>query len=152
MSAIPVNKKIRQMKGSTTEDVLGAEGLTFNRAAGAWKNMTVGPHLKPLNDDVSIPSYTTNATTVRNFRPGSQLAVYNNAGTVGSITLGNDATVTSLAVGATNSSGYVGVACKPNDWTYISSFDKRFVIASAATLLVYLIEDDTYITNENPNY
>lgn len=146
---IPANKKIRQMKGSTTQDVLNGASLTFNRASGAQKNMIVGAHLKPLLVDPSIPSYTTDATTAKSIRPGSLLAVYNNSGTVGSITIGDDSSVAALAVGATNSSGAVGIACKPNDWTYLSTFDKRFVRSSAATLLVYIVEDDTYIVDEN---
>lgn len=139
--ANPTNKAIRQSKARGVHDVLNIGNLTFNKASGGQKNMPVGPHLKPLNDDVSVPSFTTDATTVRAVRPGSVLAVYNNAGAVGSITLGETNAIASLAPGATDVGGHVGVACKPNDWTYISVYDQPFVVASAATLLVYLISD-----------
>lgn len=146
---IPANKKIRQMKGSTTQDVLNAGGLTFSRSSGAQKNLIVGPHLKPILLDPAAPSYTTDATTARGLRPGSMLAVYNNSGTVGSVTIGDDSTVPALAVGVTNAAGLVGIACKPNDWTYISLFDKRYVRSSSVNLIVYVLEDDTFIIDEN---
>lgn len=147
----PANKKIRQTKGKDIHDVLNIGNLTFNKASGGQKNMAVGPHLKPLIDDASIPSYTTNASTVRAVRKGAVLAIYNNSGTVGSVTLGADNTVGALAVGATDSDGNVGVACKTNDWTLISVYDKNFIITNSASLLVYIVEDDTYISDEAIN-
>lgn len=151
MAVQPANKKFRQTKGNTVEDVLNIGNLIYNKASGAQKNVAVGPHLKPLINDASVPSYTTNATVVKSVRPGTALAIYNNSGTVASITLGEDNTIASLAAGVTDAAGHVGVPCTPNSWTYISVFDKRFVIASSANLLVFVMEDDTYIAEENPN-
>lgn len=124
---------------------------TYNQAAGAQKNMEVGRHLRPLNIDAT--TFTTDATTLRILpSKGKNLAVYNNAGAVGSVTLGSATYVpTSQAPGAIQASTEgqnVGIACKPNDWTYIACGEQDRVISSAATLLVYLIDDDTYITQE----
>ena len=69
------------------------------------------------------------------------------AGTVGSITAGTG-TLTALAVGATDANGNVGVACPPNAWSYLSMGYNRQIITSAATLLVYIIEDPTKFIQE----
>jgi hypothetical protein len=149
MAVQPANKKIRQMKGQTHEDVLNAGALTFNRQSSGQKNMPVGPHLRPHKN--SSGSFTTNFTAVQALKLGTLLAVYNNSGTVQALTLSDDGAVAALAAGATNPGGDVGIACKPNDWTYISAYDKRFARADSANLFVYIVADDTYITNENPN-
>jgi len=137
------------MKGREIHDVLNIGSLTFNKASGAQKNLAAGPHLKPLVLDPAAPTFTTDASTARSVRPGALLAIYNNSGTAGAITLGTDAAVPALAIGVADSSGRVGIACKPNDWTYVSVYDKSFIRTTAATLLVYIVEDDTYISNES---
>ncbi len=77
------------------------------------------------------------------------LAVYNNAGAVGSITIGNTPSLASQAVGTSNTSGNVGCACPPNAWTYLSMGNNQWVISSAATLIVYIIEDSTWISAQS---
>jgi hypothetical protein len=116
---------------------------SYNEYAGAQKNTEVGRHLKPLKSDAT--TFTTDATTARAIPPGRNLAVYNNAAGIGAVTLGEDATVTALAAGVTDAGGHVGIPCKPGDWTYIACYDKTFVKATASTLLVFLIEDDTSV-------
>ena len=138
----------RQISPDALVDSHSIESLGYNVSSGAFKNVNIGPKLNPLRPDGT--SYTTNATTAINLgQPGKQLAVYNNAGTVGSITVSPTA-IASLAVGVTDVNGNVGVACPPNAWTYISMGDDVFVIASAATLLVYEIEDDSYLNPPLP--
>jgi len=146
----------RVFPGNKTQDPSAISNHTYNEHAGAQKNVEVGRKLKPLNS--SATAWTTDATTVRTLpSKGRNLAVYNNAGAVGSITLGfvantgTQLTPVSQAPGAVqaNTDGQnVGIACAPNDWTYIACGDQDQVIASAATLLVYLIEDDTSIKTE----
>jgi hypothetical protein len=121
----------------------------YNEQSGAQKNLAVGPSLKPLK--LSATTWTTDASTLRKIPKGVQLAVYNNAGAVGSITLSKANARTSLAPGAVDNTagdtfGDVGIPCAPNAWTYISGLDNISVIASAATLLVFIIEDDTSVT------
>lgn len=120
------------------------ESIGYNLASGGFKNVKVGPKLKPLQNGAT--TFTTNATTAINLAvKGKNLAVYNNAAAVGSVTT-SDVVIASLAAGVTDASGRVGIACPPNAWTYISMGDDIIVIASAATLLVYLIDDDSTLT------
>lgn len=118
----------------------------YNQSAGAEKNINVGPVLLPLSQ---AGVFTCNATAAKGLDAiGKNIAVYNNAGAVGSITLGIDGTVTVLAPGVTNAAGQAGIACPPNAWTHISMGNQQFIIASAATLLVYLVDDGSYLTLE----
>jgi len=140
-------KNQRNLSGVAVRDPSILDNLIYNEASGARKSIPVGPHLLPLPDGAS--GFTTNATTAKILpSAGRNLAIYNNAGAVGSITLGEDNTVTSLAPGATDANGHVGIACPPNSWSYISTGNQNWVIASAATLLVYLIDDETMIRQE----
>ena len=149
-----INK--RTIPGPATQDPSTIAAHTYNEPAGAQKNTEVGRHLKPLN--INATSWTTDATTVRTLpSKGKNLAVYNNAGAVGSITLGFSAnsgtelTPVSQAPGAVQAATAgqnIGIACPPNDWTYIACAEQDQVVASAATLLVYLIDDPTSIKTE----
>lgn len=116
---------------------------TYNQYSGAQKNMEVGRHLKPLKADAT--TYTTDASTARAIPPGKNIAVYNNNAAIGAVTLGEDNTVSALAAGVTDANGHVGIPCKPNDWTFIACYDKTWIKSTAATLLVFLIEDDTSV-------
>lgn len=144
-----INK--RTIPGPATQDPSTIAAHTYNEASGAQKNMEVGRHLMPIPNGAA--SWTTNATTALILpSKGKCLAVYNNAGAVGSVTLGDTAfPPTSQAAGvvqaATNGRN-VGIACTPNDWTFIACGDQDQVISSAATLLVYLIDDPTSIRTE----
>jgi len=122
-----------------------AKSIEYNPASGAQKSLTVGPRLLPIP---IASGYTTNAAAgIILPEYGMNLAIYNNAGAVGSITAGTG-TLTALAVGATDASGNVGVACPPNAWTYLSMGYNRQIITSAATLIVYIIEDPTRFIQE----
>jgi len=135
----------RQLQGNNAVDPSSIQLMQYSSAAGSQKVSEVGRHLLPLN--ATGTTFTTNATTsIALPNQGCCLAVYNNAGTVGSITLGESASTNlSLAVGVTDSVGHVGIPCAPNAWTYIACSVQQWVIASAATLLVFLVDDNTYI-------
>lgn len=144
-------KNQRNFPGDKVQDPSSIANLTYNEAAGAQKNTEVGRKLLPLPDGAS--GYTTNATTAKKLpKKGANLAIYNNAAAVGSITLGtNTPALVSQAAGVVQASTdgqSVGIACTPNDWTYIACGELDWVVASAATLLVYLIEDNTSIKQE----
>jgi hypothetical protein len=145
-------KNQRNIPGPITRDQATIDNLTYSESAGARKSAEVGRHLLPLPDGAA--GFTTNATTALILpSAGKNLAVYNNAGAVGSITLGEDNTVTSQAPGAVQAgTQHVGIACPPNAWTYIATGNQNWVIASAATLLVYLIDDDSMIRQEVATY
>lgn len=115
----------------------------YNNAAGAQKNAEVGRHLVPINTG---SAFTTDCTTARSLpSKGRNIAVYNNAGAVGAVTLGDSAAMAALAAGATDAQGNVGIPCAPGEWTFIACNEKQFVRTTAATLLVFLIEDDSSI-------
>jgi len=141
----------RVIPGPATQDPSTIAAHTYNEPAGARKSTEVGRHLLPISDGAG--GWTTNATTARIVGKGKNLAVYNNANAVGSITLGDstDAPVSQapgVVQGSTQRNQNVGIACAPNSWTYIAMADQDQVIASAATLLVYLIDDPTSIKQE----
>ncbi len=140
----------RNFPGDSTLDQASIDNLEYSNAAGAKKVSEVGRKLLPLNDGAS--GFTTNATTIKILpRAGANLAVYNNAATVAAVTLGETATQASLAAGAADATGHVGIACTPNAWTYIACSQSQYVIASASTLLVYLIDDNTSIRVQSQN-
>lgn len=129
----------------SVQDQGSIDSTIYNKQAGAQKNAEVGRHLLPLNS--SATAFTTDATTARALpSKGKNIAVYNNAGAVGAVTLGTDNTVAALAPGVTAADGSVGIPCAPNDWTYIACFDKQWIRSTAATLLVFVIADDSIVT------
>lgn len=140
-----INK--RNVPGNKVKDTAIIANLIYSESSGAQKNSEVGRYLVPLKSDAT--TYTTDATTARALpSPGRNLAVYNNNTAIGAVTLGTDSTVSALAAGVVDASGNVGIACKPGDWTYIACSEKSWVKSTAATLLVYLIEDDSFIRAE----
>lgn len=149
--ATPVIKN-RQLAGDKSRDPSIIELLTYNEKAGARKSIEVGRALIPLGDGAG--GYTTNASTAPRVLPsaGRNLAIYNNAGAIGAVTVG-DNTMTAQAAGAVQISGsnvFVGVPCPAGQWTYLAAGQWNYVAATAATLLVFLIDDDTYINSLPP--
>lgn len=142
-------KNMRNVPGPQSYDQGTIQNNQYNEAAGSQKNSEVGRHLLPIPFQGEGIAYTTDASTVRVLpRKGMNLAVYNNAGAVGSITLGEDGTIATLAPGVTDAAGHVGIPCTPNQWTYIACSTQQWVIASAATLLVFIIDDNSSIKQE----
>jgi hypothetical protein len=138
----------RNFPGDQTQDPNAIDNLEYSNAAGAKKVSEVGRRLLPLNDGAG--GFTTNATTIKILpSQGRNLAVYNNANTAASVTLGESSSQLSLAIGVADSTGHVGIACVPNSWTYIACGPSQFVISSAATLFVYLIDDNTYVRTQS---
>ena len=126
------------------------QSIEYNPAAGAQKSLLVGPRLEPIP---VASGWTTNAASVVALpQLGMNLAIYNNAGTAGSVTVGKASTVAALAIGAVDASGNVGVACPPNAWTYLSMGSNQYIITNAATLIVYVVEDPTRIVQETGPY
>lgn len=144
--------KNRAIAGDKSRDPSIVDLLMYNEKSGARKSINVGQTLIPLGDGAG--GFTTNASTAPRILPsaGRNLAIYNNAGAVGAVTVG-DNTMTAQAPGAVQVSGsnvFVGVPCPPNAWTYLSAAQWNYVAATAATLLVFLIDDDTYIVAQPP--
>ncbi len=136
----------RTLDGSYSVDPSSIELLTYNPRSGARKSVEVGRALLPLGDGAG--GYTTNAATPKILpSAGKDLAIYNTAGAVGSVTVG-DNTMVPQAAGAVQISGtnvFVGVPCPPGTWTYLAAGQWNWVATSAATLLVFIIDDPTFI-------
>jgi hypothetical protein len=145
-------KNIRNLQGNNVQDPATLHNLEYNDAAGSKKVSEVGRHLLPIPFiSGGAVAYTTDATTARALpNAGLCLAVYNNAGAVGAITLGEDAAsvATALAPGVADATGHVGIPCAPNAWTYIACSNQNWIKSSAATLLVFIIDDNTSVKQE----
>lgn len=134
-------------KGVDNYDPYGATSNQYSDYAGAQKVSNVGHRLIPLQ---TASGWTCDASSRIKVARGATIAIYNNSGTVASVTTG-DVTVSSQAPGSvqngtpTTLAAFVGIPCKANDWTYINMFDHDFVITSAATCLVYVIQDHTVV-------
>jgi hypothetical protein len=138
--------------GFNTQDEGAISNFEYSQAVGAIKTSENGRHLLPLPAPGVGTGYTTTPTAAYALpSAGRNLAVYNSTGTAGSITFGNDNTVTALAAGTTDSSGRVGLPCPPNSWSYFASGFQNWVISSASTLYVFLINDQTNITPVAPD-
>lgn len=119
-----------------------AASNTYNDYAGAQKNLSVGPVLQPIRNG---SSWTCDATAVKELPSGTQIAIYNNDTAVGAVAFSSTSTVTIGAVGSVDANGSPTIACKPSDWTYLCCGERTFIQTSAATLLVYVIQDDTVL-------
>jgi hypothetical protein len=143
----------RQIAGDQSRDPSSIELLTYNEKAGARKSMEVGRPLIPLGDGAG--GFTTNATTPKILpSAGTDLAIYNNSGAVGAVTVG-DNTMTPQAAGAVQVSGsnvFVGVPVPPNSWLYLPAAQWNWVATTAATLLVFICDDATYMLTQPQNY
>jgi hypothetical protein len=128
-------------------DPSGIDSLTYNDYSGSRKVSQVGHKLEPM--PIS-GGFSTNATSARGVGAGVSLAIFNNSGSVVAVTTG-DSTVASQAVGVVQGSTpatlspFVGIPCKPNDWTYINTYDHSHIIASSVNALVYIVKDDTKV-------
>ena len=148
------NKFNRAIDNRFLQDPNQIEAVEYNPASGGKKSLAVGPRLLPIPIvTAGVAAYKTNVTasTAMPYL-GANLAIYNNAATAGTVTVGQDSTVTSQAMGVADANGNVGVACAPNAYTYLSMGNNRWIIGSAATLFVYIIEDPTYFAQESGPY
>ena len=141
-----INK--RNFPGNEVQDPSAIDMLTYNDMSGSRKVSEVGRSLIPLGNGAA--AFTTDASTAR-ILPGLgiNLAIYNNSGSVGSVTFGTSNAQVSLAPGATNATGQVGIPCMPNAWTYVAANQYQWVITSDSTLLTFIIADNTTIKKES---
>ena len=143
-------KNNRVIDMQSLQDPSQIKSAEYNPAAGAEKALIVGPRLLPIQIAGGWKTNVTTATAIPFL--GANLAIYNNAATAGSITVGQDGTIASQAIGAVDANGNVGVACPANAWSYLSMGANQWIIGSAATLIVYIIEDPTRIAQESGPY
>jgi hypothetical protein len=144
-------KNQRTLGGAGVQDPSIIANLEYNPMAGSVKTSEVGRRLIPIR--LANGTFTTDASTLRTMPVlGVNLAIYNNSGTIATVTLGKTSAVASLAAGVTDAAGDVGVPLMPNSWTYLACGMNQFVITSASTALVFIIEDLSYIVQEAATY
>jgi hypothetical protein len=138
--------KNRNWQSDQTRDPSAIDNITYNERAGARKVTEVGKYLIPLNNGAG--GFTTDASTVRVLQAaGLNLAIYNNSGTVQAVTFG-DSTMAPQAAGIVQTGAnapFVGIPCTPNSWTYVASGIWQYVGTSNASLLVFVIDDPSYV-------
>lgn len=146
------NIKNRAIQSDQVRDPSSIDAITYNEKAGAFKNSEVGRALIPLGDGAG--GYTTNATAPKVLpSAGKNVAIYNNSAAVHSATVG-DSSMTPQAAGTvqvTASGVFVGVPCPPNQWTYLAAAQWNWVATDSASLLVFIIDDATYIVTQPAN-
>lgn len=149
-----MNIKDRKIEGQNSRDPSAILLNEYNEPSGAEKNIEVGRALLPLGNGAS--GFTTDATTKRVLpRTGKNLAIYNNSAAVHAVTVG-DETMVAQAAGVVQTAGgptapFVGVPCTPNEWTYLAAAQWKFVQTDNAALMVFLIDDPTYIVTQPQN-
>jgi hypothetical protein len=120
-----MGKRTRQ--SGSNYDPQSAAANTYSEYSGAQKNVPSG---------WARSRFIGDATTAKAILPGQNFAIYNNAGAVAFVSF--YPTGSAVAADSTN-----GVPIPPNDYLYLNSSDNDFVIASAATVLIYEIRDET---------
>jgi hypothetical protein len=141
-----MSKIIRKMEGYNIVDPSSIASMQFNRSAGSQKVSEVGRHLLPVPyvTGGTVAYKTDLSTTTALPSAGLVLAVYSKDTVVQSITL-SAASIASLAIGVTDSSGNVGVPCAPGAWTYLAADIATWAVTSSANLLVFIVDDDTSV-------
>jgi hypothetical protein len=127
----------RVPKNQATLGANDIAGMVVNTRAGANKTLIVGGQLKTPSSATQVVA--TDFSAGKSVTPGTSLALYNNSGTVAW------ATMNQVALGAliAPSSGTTGIPLAPNAWTYLNMGDNDTFQTSAATVLAYIIQDDT---------
>jgi hypothetical protein len=141
----------RAIPGDQQRDPSLIDLLEYNEPTGAKKSLSIGPHLCPLGDGAG--GFTTDASTARALpKSGCNLAIFNKStSTAYSVTLGNSS-VAAQAIGAIQAgTQQVGVACAANSWTYVSAYPESFVVTNNNNLVVYVIDDPTFVVVQPAN-
>lgn len=127
----------RATKNTATLGASDIASIVANARAGANKSLTVGPQLRTPAAATQVIG--ADFSTAASMPAGTALALYNNSGTVAWATMNKaaDAAITTPAGIST------GIPLKPNDWTYLNMGENDQLKTSAASVGVYIIEDDT---------
>ena len=126
------NPKRRTKQGQVDQGQI--ESIEHNSRAGARKVMQAGPQLEILGT----------LAAEKSIGYGRTVWVYNNAVAVGFVAFyePGEAAPTPQALAT-------GIPVPPNSYIQLSSGNKSIIVGSAATLGVYLVVDDSYITEGN---
>lgn len=132
---------MKKRTGKNLVDMSSASSMVFNETAGSNKVMNSGPQMLAKPGDDSVAAYDFSAGTA--IGNGVSLWIYNSSGSVAFINFGK------TALPAAPTSLATGIPLKPNDWTFLNTGEYNYIRTSAATVGVYMIKDDTTLTESN---
>jgi hypothetical protein len=140
-------RRIKRRHGNPAHATGESINNAYSDQAGAMKISNVGHKLQPLPTSDGSGTTAANAAAVK-VGMGCSLALYNNNAALATATFG-DASVASQAAGAVQAgTKSVGIPLKPNEWTYLNSWNHEWLITSAATVLVFIIDDSTHASEQ----
>jgi hypothetical protein len=134
----------RNKPGQVVQDSGAIDNYEYDQYSGSQKVSEVGRNLLPIPVGTSWTTTPTAATALPS--AGKNVAVYNNSASIGTINFGSSSSIVSLAAGAIDLNGNVGLPVPPASWAYFAAGINTWVISSASTMLVFLINDSTDIT------
>ena len=126
----------RRTRSKPSDSVVGgtrATDMSYNEQSGGLK--VVGPIVGQLTNKGAAPVAATELAVPN----GAIMAFFNNSATVQFIQTAATAAELASAPLATT-----GVCLRPNDYTHVAIPDRHsFIRSSAATTIMYLVEDDS---------
>ena len=141
----------RNIPGQAVQDPCAIDNYEYDQYSGSQKISEVGRNLLPIPTGAS--SWTTTPTSATALpSAGKNVAVYNNSAAVGTVNFGSSGSIASLAAGVIDANGNAGLPVAPNSWAYFAAGTNTWIISSVATMLVFLINDDTSITVQSQNF
>jgi hypothetical protein len=133
------NKRVSQ--NSSVMDSGAIAAAAFNAYSGADKVVMSGPDFKKISTNNFTSGQTANAAGIP-VKVGGILWLYNNSGSVAWFVLSTDA-----AVGAPSSFS-TGIPLAANSWFQVACGENSIVRTSAATVGVYIMNDDTTLVDQ----
>ena len=102
-----------------------------------------------LNITATVAGVALSAPTVGTTGWGTAAAVTTAGSTIGpsGVIRVGDITVVSGPAGSVDANGNVSIPCKPNDWTYINTYNQDFIVTNASTVLCFIVQDHTFLEN-----
>jgi hypothetical protein len=133
--------KIRVNKPGSAMDSGSIASTQSNPYSGGQKVLHVGPDFQKQGADTFVNGQ--DVSTGGSVAPWKTLWLYNNASTVAWVALGSTTIATPPTSFAT------GIPLQPNSWTMLSSGENSFIQTSAATVGLYVANDDTTCRESN---
>lgn len=136
---MPTNRaytKRNRVNRGTASDAGNIQSYQSNPYSGGQKNLSVGPEFLKQVGDVFISGRDVSGAG-ESIQPGAIIWIYNNSATVAWLAL-STAAIAVAPTGFTN-----GIPLTPNAWTQLSAGENNSVRASAATVGLFEVKDDS---------
>lgn len=135
--------KIRVNKPGSSMDAGSLVSTQSNPYSGAQKVLEAGPDFQKQSGNAFVSGQDASAGI--SVAPWSMMWLYNNASAVAWVAL------STAAIGSAPSNFATGIPLPPNAWTLLASGENSFIRTSAATVGLYLVNDDTNVRDIDPN-